>query len=350
MAYKPMKEAIKYLFIFFVCINVYAVDEELIFAEAFPSKLSDFKFFKDSSAQIPHDDVIPYELISTLFSDYSYKQRWVYVPKDKKAEYQENWVFDFPEGSALIKTFYYPVDERNPEMGKNLLETRLLLRKEDGWEAVSYAWNEEQNEAFKKIAGKTINVSWTDFMGEVRDVRYRVPNVNQCKECHAADDKITPIGPKARNINKDHDFNEGEFNQLVYWMNRDIIDDYPLDLISPVDWTDETQNINDRVRSYLDVNCGHCHSPTGNANSTGLYLHLNETRDIHLGVNKKPVATGRGSGGMKYSIVPGKPEESILLHRMVSLDPGVMMPESGRALSHTEAVDMVRSWILLMKE
>jgi hypothetical protein len=53
---------------------------------------------------------------------------------------------------------------------------------------------------------------------------------------------------------------------------------------------------------------------------------------------------------MKYSIVPGKPEESILLHRMISLDPGVMMPESGRALSHTEAVDMVRSWILLMKE
>ena len=345
-----MKEAIKYLFILFVCINVYAVDEDLIFAEAFPSKLSDFKFFKDSSAQIPHDDVIPYELISTLFSDYSYKQRWVYVPKDKKAEYQENWVFDFPEGSALIKTFYYPVDERNPEMGKNLLETRLLLKKEDGWEAVSYAWNEEQNEAFKKIAGKTINVSWTDFMGEVRDVRYRVPNVNQCKECHAADDKITPIGPKARNINKEHDFNEGKFNQLVYWMNRDIIDDYPLDLISPVDWTDETQNINDRVRSYLDVNCGHCHSPTGNANSTGLYLHLNETRDIHLGVNKKPVATGRGSGGMMYSIVPGKPEESILLHRMISLDPGVMMPESGRALSHTEAVDMVRSWILLMKE
>ena len=345
-----MKEAIKYLFILFVCTNVYAVDEDLIFAEAFPSKLSDFKFFKDSSAQIPHDDVIPYELISTLFSDYSYKQRWVYVPKDKKAEYQENWVFDFPEGSALIKTFYYPVDERNPEMGKNLLETRLLLKKEDGWEAVSYAWNEEQNEAFKKIAGKTINVSWTDFMGEVRDVRYRVPNINPCKECHAADDKITPIGPKARNINKEYDFNDGEFNQLVYWMNRDIIDDYPLDLISPVDWTDETQNINDRVRSYLDVNCGHCHSPTGNANSTGLYLHLNETRDIHLGVNKKPVATGRGSGGMKYSIVPGKPEESILLHRMISLDPGVMMPESGRALSHTEAVDMVRSWILLMKE
>ena len=187
-------------------------------------------------------------------------------------------------------------------------------------------------------------------MGSDRDVRYRVPNVNQCKECHASEDKITPIGPKARNINKKFDFDDGEFNQLAYWMNKQIIDDYPKELVSPVDWMDEKQNINDRVRSYLDVNCGHCHSPTGNANSTGLYLHLDETRDVHLGLYKKPVATGRGSGGLKYSIVPGKPDESILLHRMISLDPGVMMPESGRTLSHTEAVEMVREWILVMED
>ena len=345
-----MKKILKHFFVLFICTYIYSVDEELILSQEFPDKLSDFRFFKDASAQVPHDKVIPYELISTLFSDYSYKQRWVYVPNEKKAEYQEDWVFDFPTGSALIKTFYYPIDERNPELGKNLLETRLLLKKDQGWEAVSYAWNKEQNEAFKKIAGKTINVSWTDFMGEERDVRYRVPNVNQCKECHDADDKISPIGPKARNINKDFAFKEGTFNQLTYWMNRQIIDEYPLDLVSPVDWTDESKDINDRVRSYLDVNCGHCHSPTGNANSTGLYLHLNETRNINLGVFKKPVATGRGSGGLKYSIVPGKPEESILLHRMISMDPGVMMPESGRALTHIEAVEMVRDWILLMED
>ena len=334
-----------------MCTNLHGVNNDLILSDTFPNKLSEFNFFIDNSAQVPHDKVVPYELISTLFSDYSYKQRWVYVPTNQKATYyKESSVFDFPVGSALIKTFYYPIDERDPGQGMNLLETRLLLRKENGWEAVSYAWNDEQNEAFKKIAGKTINVSWTNFLGEEEDVRYRVPNVNQCKECHAVDDMITPIGPKARNINKDFNYEEGEFNQLDYWMTKQIIDSYPLELVSPVDWSDESQNINDRVRSYLDVNCGHCHSPTGNANSTGLYLHLDETRDIHLGIYKKPVATGRGSGGLKYSIVPGKPEESILLHRMISLDPGVMMPESGRALSHNEAVEMVREWILLLKE
>jgi len=345
-----MKKIFFYFLIFLYCNNLFSVNDEMILANSFPEKLSEFEFFLDDSAQLPDDKVIPYELISTLFSDYSYKQRWVYVPNNKKAEYVENWVFDFPTGSALIKTFYYPVDERAPELGKQLLETRLLLRKESGWEAVSYAWNEEQNEAYKKIAGKTINASWTDFMGEEKAVRYRVPNVNQCKECHDADDQISPIGPKARNINKELDFKDGEFNQLVYWMNREIINEYPMDLVSPVDWLDETKDINDRVRSYLDVNCGHCHSPTGNANSTGLYLHLNETRDINLGVFKKPVATGRGSGGNKYSIVPGKPEESILLYRMQSMDPGVMMPESGRALTHEEAVEMIREWILLMKD
>ena len=346
-----MKKIFSSLLVLYMCTNLHGVNNDLILSDTFPNKLSEFNFFIDTSAQVPHDKVVPYELISTLFSDYSYKQRWVYVPTNQKASYyNERSVFNFPIGSALIKTFYYPIDERDPSQGMNLLETRLLLRKENGWEAVSYAWNNEQNEAYKKIAGKTINVSWTNFLGEEEDVRYRVPNVNQCKECHASDDKITPIGPKARNINKDFKYEEGEFNQLDYWMTKQIIDSYQLELVSPVDWSDESQNINDRVRSYLDVNCGHCHSPTGNANSTGLYLHLDETRDIHLGIYKKPVATGRGSGGLKYSIVPGKPEESILLHRMISLDPGVMMPESGRALSHQEAVEMVREWILLLKE
>ena len=136
------------------CSNLHSVNDNLILAESFPEKLSEFEFFLDDSAQLPNDKVIPYELISTLFSDYSYKQRWVYVPGNKKAKYVENWVFDFPTGSALIKTFYYPVDERAPELGKQLLETRLLLRKESGWEAVSYAWNEEQNEAYKKLPAK----------------------------------------------------------------------------------------------------------------------------------------------------------------------------------------------------
>ena len=78
-----MKNIYNFLLVLLLCTKLYAVNDNLIISEAFPEKLSDFSFFKDSSAQIPHEEVIPYELISTLFSDYSYKQRWVYVPKNK---------------------------------------------------------------------------------------------------------------------------------------------------------------------------------------------------------------------------------------------------------------------------
>ena len=324
---------------------MYAVDNDLILQEKFPKKLSEFLFFQDPSAQIPSEGVIPYELISSLFSDYSYKQRWVYVPMGKKANFVKDEVFDFPIGSALIKTFYYPVDERDATLGKRLMETRLLLRKSDGWDAVSYAWNETQDEAFIKKAGKTILNDWIDFNGKNRSVRYRVPNKNQCKECHAKNDLITPIGPKARNLDKVFDYPNESINQLTKWMKVEYIDKIDVELNVPVNWEDEHLSLDARVKSYLDINCGHCHSSTGNANSTGLYLDLTENRPVHRGIFKKPVATGRGSGGHQYSISPGNSEESIMLYRMISVDPGVMMPESGRSLSHNEAIDMIREWI-----
>ena len=64
-----------------------------------------------------------------------------------------------------------------------------------------------------------------------------------------------------------------------------------------------------------------------------------------FGFWKAPVAAGKGSGGRKYDIVPGRPDESILLFRMESQDPGILMPSVGRTLVHTEAVAMVREWI-----
>ena len=325
--------------------NVYAVENNLILEEKFPKKLSDFSFFTDDKAQVPSQGVVPYELISSLFSDYSYKQRWVYIPEGKSATFRKDKVFEFPTGSALIKTFYYPIDERDLTLGKKLMETRLLLKKADGWQAVSYAWNETQDEAFIKKAGKTILNEWIDFEGEVRSVRYRVPNKNQCKECHSYNDEIMPIGPKARNLNKIFNYSDESINQLTKWMKLELINPVEVELNTPVDWEDASYGLDERVRSYLDINCGHCHSSTGGANSTGLYLDLTEVRPTHLGINKKPVATGRGSGGFKYSIAPGNSDESILLHRMISTDPGVMMPESGRSLTHHEAIGMIKDWV-----
>ena len=162
-------------------------------------------------------------------------------------------------------------------------------------------------------------------------------------------DRIVPIGPKPRNLDKDFDYPEQTMNQLIKWSKMNIIDDYPQDVKAVADFADPSENIEARARAYLAINCGHCHSPLGSASSTGLYLNYGEKRPKQLGILKPPVAAGRGSGGLNYSIVPGDPDASILLFRMISDDPAIMMPESGRSIIHQEAVALINDWIEAME-
>jgi len=43
--------------------------------------------------------------------------------------------------------------------------------------------------------------------------------------------------------------------------------------------------------------------------------------------------------------VPGNSEDSIMMFRMQSLDPGIMMPESGRALTDEAGIRLLKEWI-----
>ena len=76
-----------------------------------------------------------------------------------------------------------------------------------------------------------------------------------------------------------------------------------------------------------------------------MYLNYAENNKEQLGIYKKPVAAGRASGNLQYSIVPGNPDKSIMLYRMKSLDPGIMMPESGRALADEAGIKLITNWI-----
>ena len=284
-----------------------------------------------------------YELITALFSDYTDKHRFVYLPDGTTAKYEGEEVFDFPIGTALIKTFSY----QTKEGGTLLLETRLLLNKEDGWDALTYVWDIDRGDAFLALGGKTIEVTDVVTPTNANFIRYRAPNKNQCKECHLKDDAVEPIGPKPRNINKAIAYENGiKNNQIDHWAALGLLEEKPYSNDLMVDAFNDNHDINLRARSYLDINCGHCHSPEGSASSSGLYLSID---DKQFGVFKKPVAAGRGSGGLSYSIVPGQAEESILLFRMLSNEPDIMMPESGRALMHAEAIDLIAEWINEMK-
>ena len=333
------------LFLLFCSTSILGLDDDGLRQGKFLQNLSEYGFFKDLKNQVPAQNVLPYQLNSQLFSDYTDKQRFIYVPNNSKFTFESDKVFEFPIGTTLIKTFAY--QNASSSLETQLLETRLLIHTKDGWEAVGYIWNDDQTDARLSLVGKTIQTQFSKASGELISVRYRAPNKNQCKECHQLNGVMTPIGPKARNMDLVVQYNSGKMDQLEKWAQLGWID---RDLVfnKMVNYFDNSQNMEARARSYLDINCAHCHIRGGSADTTGLYLTLEEENTKHLGFYKKPVATGKGSFNLRYSIVPGKSEESILLARMHSLDPGIMMPESGRALRDEEGLEIVSAWIDLL--
>ena len=296
------------------------VDDALIAGDTLPAKLSDFRFFVGDR---PNARVTPYTLNTPLFSDYAEKDRFIYVPPGKTARYMGEGLIDFPVGSALIKTFGYP--------GRRL-ETRVLLRRAAGWVALPYVW--QGGDAVLKRGGTRL-----DAAVHGQPISYAVPNQNQCKECHQSAGALQPIGPKARNLPP---------VLLAGLAKAGLLDRAPDGPKLPR-WDDAAAPIEARARAYLDVNCGHCHARAGAASNSGLFLTWEEADPVARGIGKRPVAAGRGSGGLEVAIAPGDPDASILLYRMASLEPGVAMPELGRATVHAEGVALIRTYIAEMK-
>ncbi len=317
-------------------------------------KLSDYGFFEGHMANHnPVPGVMPYDVSAKLFSDYALKSRFIVLPSGEQLTYKPDGSFNFPVESILIKTFYYPADLRIPKENIRFMETRLLIHTQDGWMGFPYVWNEEQTEAYLEIAGKRLNVSFIDPAGQSINFEYSVPNFNQCKGCHVNQNRMIPIGPKVRLLNHDFDYDDGKMNQLVKWNMLDMISGLPSvsSLPHTPDYNDlESGSIEERARALIDINCAHCHRLGAPGETSGLFLNIEEDDLTRLGIHKPPVAAGRGSGNLDYTIVPQYPDQSIMIYRMESTDPGIMMPELGRKLVHKDGVELVKKWIQEMEK
>ena len=320
---------------------------QLLLADTPAPSLDAYRLFTDAGGRQPNAGLTPYTLNTPLFSDYAEKTRYLYLPPGTKARYRAVGALDLPVGATLVKTFAYPADFRQPDHNVRFLETRLLIHRKSGWVALAYVWNADQTHAVLKRAGARIVVAFTDVHGQSRQVDYAVPNANQCKECHALSKQIAPIGVKARNLNGTFAYATGPENQLAHWTRLGLLTGAPKPEAAPrtARWDDPAEPLEARARAYLDANCAHCHNPKAAASNSGLSLTLEETRRTALGIGKHPVAAGRGSGDLSVGIDPGHPDASILAYRMASTEPGVMMPELGRSITHEEGLTLIRQWI-----
>jgi uncharacterized repeat protein (TIGR03806 family) len=339
------------------------------FADGRPQHLSEWHVLLRQGGRLtPNQRVVPYDLNTPLFTDYAHKLRTVWLPPGTSAQYSATDTFDFPVGTIITKTFYYPRAGAAPAVARTydsshdfrgagldldqvrLIETRVLVHRAAGWVALPYVWNAEQTDAELARTGDEVPLELVAASGEREPFTYVVPNENQCAGCHVTNLKtrsIAPIGPKARHLNRDFAYAEGEENQLAHLSRIGYLSGAPQPAEAPrnANWLDTSAPLEARARAYLDINCGHCHSLTGPANTTSLALDAKTPADRHLGVCKPPVAAGRGTGDHLFDIVPGHPDDSILPYRMASREPGVMMPEQGRNTVHREGLELIRAWI-----
>ncbi|HCP11299.1 MAG TPA: hypothetical protein DIT89_03105, partial [Planctomycetaceae bacterium] len=101
---------------------------------------------------------------------------------------------------------------------------------------------------------------------------------------------------------------------------------------SAQDTTANTVEFNRDIRPILSDNCFFCHGPDKNKRQADLRL------DTESGL--------LGTGGTTGAVIPGKPDESPLLQRILTADPDAHMPPPATGKTLTAAqIQLLRRWI-----
>lgn len=309
--------------------------------------LSTYGFFEgDLKDMVPAEGVLPYLPINRLFTDFVLKKRYVWMPFSVSAEYvSDSESLHFPDSSVLIKHFYY--DGVLPDGGRKILETRLMYILDGEWQFANYIWNEAQTEATYDMQGRTVHVEWEEPDMGIMDVDYRIPSATECLTCHKNYGSPIPLGLKPQSMNSYYQYDDGIKNQLAKWEEMGYLTPgYPTDIQTLVDWKDFSADMVERVRSFFDMNCGHCHMDGGHCDYRSLRLDYPSTvLPENMGVCVEPDEYIIGQPQLTHIIAAGNPARSALLYRMESNAVDERMPLLGRTLTDPVSVELVTQFI-----
>ena len=312
-------------------------------------KLSDYHFFDGNlKEQKPSLNVLPYKPASTAFINYAQSKRFVWMPGNAKATYDgDDNVFNFPNGSALLQTIYY--DNIEPDNTTKIIETRLLVKKADGWQAFVYIWNEDQTEAFLDTTnnGAVVPITFSNN-GNSQLVNYKVASQSECIMCHNINPNNTgiitiPIGVKPQNLNNSFTYSTGILNQLEKWKLQGYLgNDIPPTINSAVNWTDANQSLELRAKSYIDINCAHCHRDGGSNDNLPVRFNFSNNDLMSFGVCLTPMLAIPNN---PYIFTSQDPNHSTAIYLMNSTNSSEKMPPIGREIVHQEGILIIRNWI-----
>mgnify|MGYP003630696573 CR=1 FL=1 len=321
-----------------------------------PSLLSETGAFSDLQTLQPNQGILPYELIESFWSDGAEKKRWMAIPNNgthntsiEQISFSENGDWQFPKGTVLIKHFEMPIDENNPAITKRL-ETRFSIKASTGsFYFATYKWNEAQTDAVLLASGLDENITITKADGSTAIQKWSYPSNQDCISCHNPETGGA-LGTNTRYLNSDYTYAKTgrTANQLVTLshlgvLNATISDAATHNFQTYKALDDPSATIEEKARSYMDLNCAYCHRPgaTGDRAQFDLRLFnsLQQTGLLDAGTN-----TPIGIPGEKI-LVPGYAEKSILYHRTSSSDPNIMMPPISKNKVDEKAVKLIEDWI-----
>ncbi|MCB1207486.1 MAG: PQQ-dependent sugar dehydrogenase, partial [Verrucomicrobiae bacterium] len=309
-----------------------------------PATLSATGAFRDLTTLAPREGVMAYDLIQPLWSDGADKRRWLAIPNDGNPDtegeqigFSANGPWDFPVGTVLIKHFEYA--------GRRL-ETRFLVRGEDGkFFGFTYQWRADHSDA-DLLPGPAVVEDLE--LGGGQSLRWHFPGRFECFECHNEASGLV-LGPKTRHLNRDHFYPQTgrTANQLETLASLGFFRNAPSpfaadDFLKAANLSDETESLDRRARSYLDINCSHCHLPGG---PVQIPFDMRLTTPPHF-QNLIGVDPGNDLGLANAKVVkPGAPGESVLLYRMSSTDTCCAMPPIAKNAVDEAAVSVLTRWI-----
>lgn len=314
--------------------------------ETLPATLSATGIFSDRNLT-PKAGVVPYSLNSPAWADGAETQRWVILPDSAKIGFTPTGEYSWPGGTIFVQHFEIVTNQATS--ARRRLETRLLVLDAAGsfGYGATYRWRPDQSDAdLVDAAGQEEVLKITDASGGIREQTWSYPSSGLCFLCHTPNAGFV-LGPKTSQLNGDHAYPGGRTdNQLRTWnylqMFTEALDESAIARFPRtcrID--DESRSLEDRVRSYLDANCAHCHRPNGTG---GLWDARFDTPLSSQGILDGDVRNTFGIESGKV-VAPGDPAKSLLHRRMGSTFLTEQMPPMTRNVVDTVALDVLAEWI-----